>query len=717
MAPADLAIVAAYALAAGLAAAGVAWAACRALAARLPAALVAGGLVAACAAVDFVAFVDARLYALVGVHVYAASVREALTNAAFKRQLAIGPALWWRLALVFAAVALAEALVYLALARLSARFSKRAVAFVTAAFSVAFAVAAAVALGGRATIAGIAAAPTSIVGLVPAHDLVFRRTPPAPLFTRAYPRVAAMPQLARKPTILFIAVESLRADALGPALMPRLDAFARAHRCLVPAHHFSSSHVTELSVFSLLYGLDAYHLAPFAHDVVDSFPLALLRANGYRVAGASASTLRHWAMSDFMLRQLEPYAEFDAPRGWQRDAALAAWARRFLATFDARTPSFLFLFFDATHVDYSYPPAFAVDKPALDDDWLRALGAEVADAPPSLRAPMRARYRNSVRFVDDTIGALLEEQAAALDAGRLAVVVVGDHGEAFWEHGAWGHLGAPTDPAAIEVPLVACLPAAANGGAAPPPVAVSSHADVMPTLLDALGTDATARPGRVLERPLAAARRARRRRLRARHAEDVLLGARRALRRRRRHALVVRRRRRQGAPPRPRHRRRRPPAADPRHPRTAGLRRRRRRALRHLLALIASSYSMATTSSSSSPAGVRSVVVSPTRRPVSALATGERQLTRPRLRIGLVDADDAIAPRGAVVVLDRHRGAEAHHVAAAALRGSITSAASSRRSSACSRASARSFAVGSARGAARTASISRLSAACPAGVR
>jgi membrane-anchored protein YejM (alkaline phosphatase superfamily) len=459
---------------------------------------------------------------------------------------------------------------------------------------------------------------------------VLFRSPPAPLFTRAYPRVAAMPELARKPTILFITVESLRADALGPALMPRLDAFARAHRCIVPAHHFSSSHVTELSVFSLLYGLDAYHLQPFAHDVVDSFPLALLRANGYRVAGASASTLRHWAMSDFMLRQLEPYAEFDAPRGWQRDAALAAWARRFLATFDARTPSFLFLFFDATHVDYSYPPAFAVDKPALDDDWLRALGAEVADAPPSLRAPMRARYRNSVRFVDDTIGALLEEQAAALDAGRLAVVVVGDHGEAFWEHGAWGHLGAPTDPAAIEVPLVACLPAAATPVAAPPPVAVSSHADVMPTLLDALGPTppldpaafssgrsllraAPARDGCALVTPKA---------FFSERAELYVVdgatrwwyavGADKAL-----HLARV-----TDADDRPL-----PTRAIPAPPACGAA-----AAARFGTFLRDSvSYSMATTSSSSSPAGVRSVAVSPTRRPVSALATGERQLTRPRL--------------------------------------------------------------------------------------
>ena len=465
--------MAAYALAAALAGALLLAAAARVV----PAALV----VVACAAADLVAFVDARLYTLVGVHVYGASVREALTNAVFKRELALGPALWTRLGLYFVAVAAVEAIAYVACARMWPRVSaqaRRRAGLIAAGL---LATAAGVALVGRGAIGGLAAAPASIVGLVPGHDLVFRHTPPAPLFTRAYPRVAGMPALGRKPTILFVVVESLRADALGPALMPRLDAFARAHRCLVPAHHFSSSHVTEMSVFSLLYGLDAYHLAPFSHDVIDSFPLAMLRANGYRVAGASASTLRHWAMSDFMLRQLEPYAEFAAPRGWQRDLALAAWARRFLATFDAHTPSFLFLFFDATHVDYSYPPKFAVEAPALDDDWLQKIGVAVADVPTALRAPMLRRYRNSVRFVDDTIGALVEEHAAEVDAGTMAVVIVGDHGEAFWEHGAWGHVGAPTDPAAIEVPLVACLP-----GAPARDVAVSSHADVMPTLVDAL---------------------------------------------------------------------------------------------------------------------------------------------------------------------------------------------------------------------------------------
>ena len=89
-----------------------------------------------------------------------------------------------------------------------------------------------------------------------------------------------------------------------------------------------------------------------------------------------------------------------------------------------------------------------------------------------MRAPLGRRYRNSVRFVDDTIGALLEEHAAEVDAGTMAVVVVGDHGEAFWEHGAWGHVGAPTDPAAIEVPLVACLPPASRPSPSPVAVAV-----------------------------------------------------------------------------------------------------------------------------------------------------------------------------------------------------------------------------------------------------
>ncbi|HEY2748447.1 MAG TPA: sulfatase-like hydrolase/transferase [Polyangia bacterium] len=443
----------------------------------LPAALV----VVACAAIDLAAFVDARLYTLGGVHAWGAAVREALANAEFKRQLALGPPLWWRLALWFALVVVIEAALYVACARLATRASAKTTRRARFVVWATLAASATVALAGRGAIASLAASPTSIVGLVPAHDLVFRHAPPAPMFTRAYPRVGGMPRLGRTPSILFVVVESLRADALGPTLMPRLDAFARAHGCIRPAHHYSSSHVTELAIFSLLYGLDGYDLAPFAGGVVDSFPLALLRANGYRVAGASASTLRHWAQSDFMLRQFDPYAEPDGRTGWQRDVALAAWARRFYATFDARTPSFLFLFFDATHVDYSYPPRFAVETPALDDDWLQKIGVAVADVPPALRAPMQRRYRNSVRFVDDAVGALLEERAAALAAGTLAVVVVGDHGEAFWEHGAWGHVGAPTDPAAIEVPLIACLP-----GAAAPAVETSRHADVMPTLIDYL---------------------------------------------------------------------------------------------------------------------------------------------------------------------------------------------------------------------------------------
>jgi membrane-anchored protein YejM (alkaline phosphatase superfamily) len=64
------------------------------------------------------------------------------------------------------------------------------------------------------------------------------------------------------------------------------------------------------------------------------------------------------------------------------------------------------------------------------------------------------------------------------------VIVTGDHGEEFLEHGRWGHNSAFSERQ-IRTPLVVRVP-----GRAPAVVdRVTSHLDVAPTLLEALGAE------------------------------------------------------------------------------------------------------------------------------------------------------------------------------------------------------------------------------------
>jgi arylsulfatase A-like enzyme len=93
-------------------------------------------------------------------------------------------------------------------------------------------------------------------------------------------------------------------------------------------------------------------------------------------------------------------------------------------------------------------------------------------------------YRAEVRSVDDTVGQVL----ATLDrdglGDRTLVVVVGDHGEEFWEHGGVEHGRTVYDEVA-RVPLVMRWPGHLPAGKRVD--ALARITDVTPTILDLLG--------------------------------------------------------------------------------------------------------------------------------------------------------------------------------------------------------------------------------------
>src|SRR5439155_1407290 len=67
------------------------------------------------------------------------------------------------------------------------------------------------------------------------------------------------------------------------------------------------------------------------------------------------------------------------------------------------------------------------------------------------------RYRNAVHYADSLVGTMLDALVRRGLLDDTIVLVTGDHGEEFNEHGYWGHNGAFT-PDQVHVPLVLHLP-------------------------------------------------------------------------------------------------------------------------------------------------------------------------------------------------------------------------------------------------------------------
>ncbi len=195
-----------------------------------------------------------------------------------------------------------------------------------------------------------------------------------------------------------------------------------------------------------------------------------LRGLGYRLEGVSASALRRWNGAGFLVDGFDHYEEHLETGGWEDDDRVRRRALEVLRS--ATQPTLLFVFLNGTHHNYQYPPRHERHLPVIDpgydhflsDDALRRDGDRI-----------RNRYLNAALWVDEVAA---EIAAATPQPGW--VFVTGDHGEEFWEHGLLGHAAPRFVRERTDVPLVVC-----GMDVATP--ALSSHVDIMPTILGRLG--------------------------------------------------------------------------------------------------------------------------------------------------------------------------------------------------------------------------------------
>lgn len=328
------------------------------------------------------------------------------------------------------------------------------------------------------------------------------RYPRAPLVCPGAP----LPDGTTRPDIVLVVIESWRADALRPDVMPATAALAA--ESLSFTRHYSSGNSTQPGLGGLLYGIPATYWESIASADGAGGPAIVQAAEAldYRFgAFSSPDTLQRLRFDRYFFGALPAdrltLRENDG-RKYDSDAASAEQLSTFLAA--GGEPAFALIFFDSTHHRYVFPP----DYPA------RFSPRELADIP-SFDAetdplPYRNQYLNAAGYVDTLVARVLNGIEAGGRAGDTIVVITGDHGEAFNDagRGDWGH-GLDYGEVQTHVPLVVRWP----GHAAGPVDHVTEHADVTASLLhDALGCenplgdyttglglfDPGARPGRVV---------------------------------------------------------------------------------------------------------------------------------------------------------------------------------------------------------------------------
>lgn len=293
-------------------------------------------------------------------------------------------------------------------------------------------------------------------------------------FVRSMP-IPAIPQ----PTnILWINIESFRADAISERVMPRLFALRDRFQIRLDQNFWSGGNATQFGIFSMLTGLSGAHYGECLRAKAPAPFLRLLERNNYRLRVASGNYMQYGGLFR-LLPASTVSAHFSAG---PRDQGDVRMVDLYLEDRARRSPSertFDFLPLDATHWPYFYPDnsrRFAPD--ALVSSSRHVLRGETD------LASIRNRYDNACNFVDEQISRVLENLEAAGEFERTIIIIVGDHGEEFQERGQITHSAALNDfqgRTVLWMHLPDQAPALRNIDN------LSVGMDIVPTLLHALG--------------------------------------------------------------------------------------------------------------------------------------------------------------------------------------------------------------------------------------
>jgi arylsulfatase A-like enzyme len=303
--------------------------------------------------------------------------------------------------------------------------------------------------------------------------------------------IGCAPQADRRPNVLLILIDTLRADALhgygapsGSA--PNLERIAREgvlfERVIAP------SSWTKTSMASILTGRD-----PNRHGVRrvgDALPDALVTlAEGFSEGGyrTLAVNTNPW---------LQAQAGFAA--GFERYETLL-WGhaetvgQRALELLDEEgpaAPTLLYLHYMDVHAPYTpgrryftEPPLELPGEGVVKNRALERRYRKEGLSAPGVEARVRALYAAELLRTDAAIGVLLEELRARRFLDGAIVAVTSDHGEGFREHGTTEH-GWNFYPEVYRVPLILRGPGLPEGRRVRAQV---RSIDLAPTLLELAG--------------------------------------------------------------------------------------------------------------------------------------------------------------------------------------------------------------------------------------
>jgi arylsulfatase A-like enzyme len=336
--------------------------------------------------------------------------------------------------------------------------------------------------------------------------------PPSPIAITYRPQIdmkryiASAQPASGSPNVIVLLVESLRPDVLrstGGAfdVMPALDALARESRRFTQAYAESShSDYADVCPMSSHYPLRSreHHYYPEHPAYPRVLIYDILKALGYRTAIVSSQNERWGGMYNYLdsgsLDHFFHAETFHTTVVDSEDNVFSKWAKDYgrsgkvddRYTIDeairwigeSEHPFFIYINLQNAHFPYRTPDDFPKHFAPFTIDFPYTFGSFPIDK----LEVVKNRYRNSLAYMDAQFERLLRFLRSSGRFDHTVLVVTGDNGEAFYEHGSAAHAG-PLFQEAVRVPLIVHGPGVTAGDDPRP----AQHIDVPPTVLGILG--------------------------------------------------------------------------------------------------------------------------------------------------------------------------------------------------------------------------------------
>jgi membrane-anchored protein YejM (alkaline phosphatase superfamily) len=280
--------------------------------------------------------------------------------------------------------------------------------------------------------------------------------------------------------IVWLVSESWRADTLNAEIMPRSWDFARQAQNF--RLHYSGGNGTRIGVFTMMTGVPGSYWEYFLQDRRSAPLIDVLQQQDYQMALYSSAHFSYPEFDQTIFSKI-PHEQLhevkEKMQGWEKDRKNVSDMLEFIDKRDLAKPFFTWMFFESPHARYYFPAESVVRRPYQDD--INYATMDRGDLRENIDL-IRNRYLNSVHHLDSQFARVIDHLKARNLLDRTIVVLVGDHGEEFMEHGFWGHNSTFSDPQ-TRTPLVLWipgLPAAAHDR-------LTSHLDLPATIMPLLG--------------------------------------------------------------------------------------------------------------------------------------------------------------------------------------------------------------------------------------